>query len=134
MARHLVSPAARLSSFWRDSTTGTPAPCCGEARHTGVCQVPGRMEDMPQPLADVLAEVRALLLGPELTRAVAAGRRRGHTPSVTRAEIRAVALKAGPKLQIITDDGNRPYTRNVTPGAEAAAAIDALLAEPFGNW
>jgi SAM-dependent methyltransferase len=92
------------------------------------------MEDMPQPLADVLAEVRALLLGPELTRAVAAGRRRGHTPSVTRAEIRPVALKAGPKLQIVTDDGTRPYTRNVTPGAEAAAAIDALLAEPFGNW
>jgi SAM-dependent methyltransferase len=37
-------------------------------------------------------------------------------------------------LQIVTDDGARPYTRNVTPGAEAAAAVDELLAEPFGNW
>jgi SAM-dependent methyltransferase len=89
---------------------------------------------MPQPLTDVLAEVRELLLAPGLTRAVAAGRRRGLTPTVTRAEVRPVALKSGPKLQIVTDDGARPLTRNVTPGAEAAAAVDALLAEPFGNW
>ncbi|MEU4239566.1 SAM-dependent methyltransferase [Actinoplanes sp. NPDC026619] len=89
---------------------------------------------MPQPLADVLAEVRTLLLDPALTRAVAAGRRRGQTPSVTRAELRPVALKGGPKLQIVTDDGSRPFTRNVTPGDEAAAAVDELLAEPFGNW
>jgi SAM-dependent methyltransferase len=89
---------------------------------------------MPQPLDSALAEVRGLLLDPGLTRAVAAGRRRGHTPSVTRAELRPVALKAGPHLQIVTDDGSRPYTRNVAPGQEAAAAVDALLAEPFGNW
>jgi SAM-dependent methyltransferase len=85
-------------------------------------------------LEAVLAEVRELLLGPALTRAVAAGRRRGHTPSVTRAELRPVALKDGPRLQIVTDDGSRPYTRNVSPGLAAAAAVDALLAEPFGNW
>jgi SAM-dependent methyltransferase len=89
---------------------------------------------MPQQLADALAEVRDLLLAPGLTRAVAAGRRRGFTPSVTRAEIRPVTLKGGPRLQIVTDDGSRPFTRNVEPGAEAAAAIDELLAEPFGNW
>ena len=92
------------------------------------------MERMPQPLADVLAEVRTLLLDPGLTRAVAAGRRRGLTPSVTRAELRPVALKGGTRLQIVTDDGARPFTRNVAPGAEAAEAVDALLAEPFGNW
>jgi SAM-dependent methyltransferase len=85
-------------------------------------------------LEAVLAEVRELLLDPALTRAVAAGRRRGQTPSVTRAELRPVALKGGPRLQIVTDDGARPYTRNVSPGPEAAAAVDALLAEPFGNW
>jgi SAM-dependent methyltransferase len=89
---------------------------------------------MPQPLDAVLAEVRELLLDPALTRAVAAGKRRGTTPSVTRAELRPVALKGGPQLQIVTDDGSRPYTRNVSPGADAAAAVDALLAEPFGNW
>jgi SAM-dependent methyltransferase len=89
---------------------------------------------MPQSLDTALAEVRDLLLDPALTRAVAAGRRRGHTPSVQRAELRPVALKTGPRLQIVTNDGARPYTRNVAPGAEAAAAVDALLAEPFGNW
>ena len=92
------------------------------------------MDAMPEPLEHVLAEVRELLLAPGLTRAVAAGRRRGHVPSVTRAQLRPVTLKHGRKLQIVTDDGARPYTRNVTPGDEAAAAVDELLAEPFGNW
>jgi SAM-dependent methyltransferase len=88
---------------------------------------------MPQPLDAVLAELRDLLLDPALTRAVAAGQRRGNPPSVDRAELRPVTLKGGPRLQIVTH-GARPYTRNVPFGAEAAAAVDALLAEPFGNW
>ncbi|MEU7947045.1 SAM-dependent methyltransferase [Micromonospora taraxaci] len=89
---------------------------------------------MPEPLDAALTEVRALLLDPALTRAVAAGRRRGHRPSMVRAELRPVTLKAGPRIQIATSDGARPYTRNVAPGAEAAVAVDELLAEPFGNW
>ncbi|OKI70993.1 class I SAM-dependent methyltransferase [Micromonospora sp. CB01531] len=89
---------------------------------------------MPEPLDAALTEVRALLLDPALTRAVAAGRRRGERPSVVRAELRPVTLKAGLRLQIATSDAARPYTRNVAPGAEAGAAVDALLAEPFGNW
>ncbi|WP_444948970.1 class I SAM-dependent methyltransferase [Micromonospora ureilytica] len=89
---------------------------------------------MPQPLDAALTEVRALLLDPALTRAVAAGRRRGRRPTVERAELRPVTLKAGPRMQITTTDGARPYTRNIVPGPEAAAAVDELLAEPFGNW
>ncbi|MFF0171933.1 class I SAM-dependent methyltransferase [Micromonospora profundi] len=89
---------------------------------------------MPEPLDAALTEVRTLLLDPTLTRAVAAGRRRGRRPTVARAELRPVTLKAGPRLQIATSDGVRPYTRNVAPGAESAAAVDELLAEPFGNW
>ncbi|MEV0217365.1 SAM-dependent methyltransferase [Micromonospora sp. NPDC050695] len=89
---------------------------------------------MPEPLDAALTEVRALLLDPALTRAVAAGRRRGRRPTVVRAELRPVTLKAGPRLQIATSDGARPYTRNVAPGPEASAAVDELLAEPFGNW
>ncbi|MBM2619090.1 SAM-dependent methyltransferase [Actinoplanes sp. LDG1-06] len=89
---------------------------------------------MPQPLAEALAEVRELLLGPGLVRAVGAGRRRGFTPSVTRAEVRPVTLKGGARLQIVTNDGVRPYTRNVASGGEASAAVDELLAEPFANW
>jgi SAM-dependent methyltransferase len=89
---------------------------------------------MAQPLDAALAEVRALLLDQGLTRAVAAGSRRGQAPSVVRAELRPVRLKAGRRLQVVTSDGSRPYTRNVAFGAEAEAAVDALLAEPFGNW
>lgn len=92
------------------------------------------MEAMPQTLADALADVRVQLLSPQLTRAVAAGRRRGEQPSVTRAELRPVALRSGTQLQIVTSDGARPTTRNVPLGPAAEAAVDQLLAEPFGNW
>ena len=89
---------------------------------------------MPEPLQPALAEVRDLLLGPGLVRAVAAGRRRGHTPSVVRAELRPVRLRDGDRLQVVTSDGLRPVTRNVPYGPEARAAVDALVAEPFGSW
>jgi SAM-dependent methyltransferase len=88
----------------------------------------------PASLAATLAESRERLLGPELVRAVAAGRRRGHTPSVTRAEVRPVTLKGGRRLQLVTSDGQRPTTRNLDYGAPARGAVDALLAEPFGSW
>ncbi len=90
---------------------------------------------MPQPLADALAEIRTALLDPAgLRRAVAAGRRRGENPSWVRVELRPVALKRGGQLQVVTSDGARPATRNVAWGAEAEAAVDELLAQPFGNW
>ncbi|HEY3006952.1 MAG TPA: SAM-dependent methyltransferase [Micromonosporaceae bacterium] len=89
---------------------------------------------MPETLDAALAEVRGLLLEPDLVRAVAAGRRRGQAPSVVRAELRPVALKVGRRLHIVTSDGVRPHTRNVAYGPAAEDAVDALLAEPFGNW
>jgi hypothetical protein len=89
---------------------------------------------MPEGLAAALAEVRELLLDATLVRAVAAGRRRGATPTLVRAELRPVGLKDGTRMQLVTDDGSRPYIRNLSPGPEAAAAVDALLAEPFGSW
>ncbi|ABP52863.1 class I SAM-dependent methyltransferase [Salinispora tropica] len=89
---------------------------------------------MPEPLPAALAEVRALLLDAGLNRAVAAGHRRGLRPAAHRAELRPVTLKSGPRLQVITTDGSAPHTRNLARGAEAEAAVDALLAEPFGNW
>lgn len=42
-----------------------------------------------------------------------------------------MTLKSGPRLQIVTNDGSRPFTRNVAPGSPE---LDELLAEPFGNW
>jgi SAM-dependent methyltransferase len=88
-----------------------------------------------EPLDQALAEIRAALLDPAgLRRAIAAGHRRGERPQWVRAELRPVALKAGDRLQVVTSDGDRPATRNVAWGAEAAGAVDELLREPFGNW
>jgi SAM-dependent methyltransferase len=90
---------------------------------------------MPQDLADALAGLRPLLLDPQrLVRAVAAGRRRGQQPSVARCELRPIDLKKkGRVLQVVTHDGRQATTRN-TPYGAAAATIDRLLGEPFGNW
>jgi len=85
-------------------------------------------------LPEALADLRPLLIDPErLVRAVAAGRRRGELPSVVRAELRPVDLKRGRVLQVVTGDGRQATTRNA-PYPEAGDLVDALLAEPFGNW
>jgi SAM-dependent methyltransferase len=90
---------------------------------------------MPQPLDEALAQIRTALLDRAgLRRAIAAGHRRGAAPSVVRAELRPVALKRGEQLQVVTSNGVRPVTRNLPWGGEAEAAVDALLAQPFGNW
>ena len=92
---------------------------------------------MPEDLAAALAALRPLLLDDDgLVRAVASGRRRGAVPAHRRAELRPVDLKAGRRLQVVStpaEGAPAPITRNVT-GADAEAAVDALLAEPFGNW
>jgi len=92
---------------------------------------------VPEDLQAALTALRPLLLDPEgLVRAVAAGRRRGAAPPHRRAELRPVDLRAGRHLQVVaTADapGAAPVSRNLT-GPDAEQAVDALLAEPFGNW
>jgi SAM-dependent methyltransferase len=89
---------------------------------------------VPEPLLPALALVRETVLDPDrLVRAVAAGRRKGQRPSWRRAELRWVELRDGRRLHVVTDDETQSFTRNVV-AAEAAATVDALLAEPFGNW
>jgi SAM-dependent methyltransferase len=90
---------------------------------------------VPEPLNDALTALRPLLLDPDnLVKAIAAGRRRGAVPSHARAELRAVQLKAGRRVQLVTTDGRSPTTRNLEPGEPTATAVDELLAEPFGSW
>jgi SAM-dependent methyltransferase len=86
-------------------------------------------------LDDGLAEIRADLLADDrLVRAVASGRRRTAVPPWRRVELRWVDLKAGRHLQITRYDATQAHTANHRIGADADAAVDALLAEPFGNW
>lgn len=95
----------------------------------------GDLNTVTERLDVALAELRGLLTDPDrLVRAVAAGRRRAERPRCQRAELRPVRLAAGPHLQISEHDGQRPRTRNVPWGPAATAAVDELLAEPFGNW
>lgn len=90
---------------------------------------------MSQPLAEALAQVRALLLDPEtLVRAVASGRQRGGHPRWRRVEARYVDLRAGRHLQFTAYDATQAHTANHPVGDEAAAAVDDLLSEPFGHW
>jgi SAM-dependent methyltransferase len=94
---------------------------------------------VPEPLDDALAQVRVLLLDPDrLLRAVAAGRRRSAVPAWRRVELRPVELKSGPHLQVTAYDDRQAHTRNEPYGPAGAgglaAAVDLLLAEPFGNW
>jgi SAM-dependent methyltransferase len=90
---------------------------------------------VPEPLDDALTEVRGLLLDPaRLVRAVAAGRRRNAEPRWQRVELRPVEVKAGRQLQVVENDGSRPYTRNLDWDGAAEESVDRLLAEPFGNW
>ena len=91
------------------------------------------MVSMPLPLPDALAEMRALLLGDDLVRAVGAGRRRGEQPPLTRVELRPVDLAAGRRLQVVERTATTASTRNLDV-AGAPAAVDALLALPFGSW
>jgi SAM-dependent methyltransferase len=87
-----------------------------------------------EPLADALARVRAHLLDPDaLVRAIASGRRKAARPAWRRAELRYVDLKAGRHLQVVRYDDTQAHTTNAR-GDDAAALVDALLAEPFGNW
>jgi SAM-dependent methyltransferase len=92
---------------------------------------------VPEDLSAALAALRPLLLDTAgLVRAVAAGRRRGAAAEHSRAELRPVDLKAGRRLQLVltaVDGPPAPVTRNLA-GPDAETAVDALLAEPFGNW
>ncbi len=93
---------------------------------------------MTRPLAEVLAEVRTHLLDTDqLVRAVASGRQKATQPRWRRVELRYVDLKAGRHLQVTAYDATQAHTTNhpvVGEPTAAAAAIDALLAETFGNW
>jgi SAM-dependent methyltransferase len=90
---------------------------------------------VPEPLSEVVVELRALLLDSGLRRAVAAGRRRGaEPPAWRRAELRPVRLKSGLRLQEVCYDECAAHTRNLAYPGEAASAVDDLLEAPWGNW
>ncbi len=90
---------------------------------------------MPEPLADALERIRALLLDADgLLRAVASGRRRAEQPPWRRVELRYVDLRAGRHLQVTAYDATQAHTSNAPLGPEADQVVADLLAQPFGSW
>lgn len=90
---------------------------------------------MAEPLPDALAALRDLLLDDHgLIRAIASGRRPGERPAWRRVDLRYVDLKTGRHLQVTSNDDRQAHTANISVGEPAAAAVDGLLAEPFGDW
>lgn len=90
---------------------------------------------MASPLAPALADIRALLLnGDRLVRAVAGGRMRNMAPPWRRVELRPVALKTGPHLQVVAYDERQAHTSNAAFGPAAEQAVDDLLALGLGTW
>jgi SAM-dependent methyltransferase len=49
-------------------------------------------------------------------------------------ELRPIDLKAGRHLQVVAYDERQATTTNTAYGDQAGAEVDALLAQPFGNW
>src|SRR5436190_21676033 len=93
------------------------------------------MSSVTESLADGLARVRGLVLDPDtLVRGLASGRQKSRQPQWRRVELRWVDLKAGRHLQVTTYDATQAHTANHPAGVAAGAAVDALPAEPFGNW
>lgn len=100
-------------------------------------------------LSTALAEIRSLILDDAtFLSAIAAGKRRASELPVRRVEIRPVEVRGQRRIQIV-QHANEMRTDNYVPvspdgaveqpraGAEAgdlAAAVDELLALPFGNW
>jgi SAM-dependent methyltransferase len=90
---------------------------------------------VPEDLDGALLQLRPLLLDPDvLVRAVAAGRRRSAVPAWRRVELRPIDLKGGRHLQVVAYDERKATTTNTSYGDQAGAEVDALLAQPFGNW
>lgn len=86
-------------------------------------------------LDSALHEVRTLLLDPDrLVRAIAAGKRRSSHPAWRRVELRPIDLKDGRHLQVVGYDERAATTTNTAYGDAAESEVDALLAQPFGNW
>jgi SAM-dependent methyltransferase len=75
---------------------------------------------------EAAAELRDALLSQDLIRAVA-------NTGAQRVAIRPIEVKAGPALQIVTEDGVRPTTKT-HPLGEADRAVDAILGQRYRNW
>ena len=89
---------------------------------------------MPDPWDVVRADLRVRLLDTDtLVRAVAARHVASRAARRDDGRLRPVALRSGVRLQVTTYDERQAYAAN-HDASTAGEAVDALLAQGFGNW
>jgi len=68
---------------------------------------------MKTQLPDAIAQLVEKITSPQFVRAVLSGQRRNLQTQYLRIDIKPVLLKDGLKLQIVSSDGKKDFTKNV---------------------
>ena len=80
---------------------------------------------MKTQLPDAIAQLVEKMTSPDFVRAVLSGQRRNLQPKYLRIDIKPVMLKDGVKLQIISSDGKKDFTKNVAADFDFAQFLNS---------
>ena len=80
---------------------------------------------MKTQLPDAIAQLVEKIRSPQFVRAVLSGQRRNLQAQYLRVDIKPVLLKDGVKLQIISSDGKKDFTTNVTAEFDFAQLLNS---------
>jgi len=83
---------------------------------------------MKTQLPDAIAQLVEKITSPQFVRAVLSGQRRNLQTQYLRIDIKPVLLKDGLKLQIVSSDGKKDFTKNVAADFDFAQLL--TLATP----
>jgi len=80
---------------------------------------------MKTQLPDAIAQLVEKITSPQFVRAVLSGQRRNLQTQYLRIDIKPVLLKDGLKLQIVSSDGNKDFTKNVAVDFDFAQLLNS---------
>ncbi len=80
---------------------------------------------MKTQLPDAIAQLVEKITSPQFVRAVLSGQRRNLQTQYLRIDIKPVLLKDGLKLQIVSSDGNKDFTKNVAADFDFAQLLNS---------
>lgn len=80
---------------------------------------------MKTQLPDAIAQLVEKITSPQFVRAVLSGQRRNLQTQYLRIDIKPVLLKDGLKLQIVSSDGKKDFTKNVAADFDFAQLLDS---------
>ena len=79
---------------------------------------------MKTQLPDAIAQLVEKIRSPQFVRAVLSGQRRNLQTQYLRVDIKPVLLKDGVRLQIVSSDGKKDFTTNVTAEFDFAQLLN----------